>query len=788
MNTPETTRRRVLGMAAFGATGYGIIAVQDDQEPDGTIIYYPDCETTIVEGHWNEIYVNVGIVGPDGINNLFGSTTSDDDGVTEIHARELFGVDDSTEITINYVQLYNDRDQIAYSRSIHNDTDLDCELATTTGSPDDGSSNRFEIQAAPQARNLQYEFRTAGAVEAITQPDNIAAEPDGNDSINQNPDGTYRVAGITGQGESDTWSVAGNLTWFNTTGSTNEYTLLWNGQEIAPPDPESNRIEITTAPQSRNIRYEFIADGPIIPVTLPEETAAEPDGNDSITARDDGTFAVSGLTGAGASDTWLVDGELLEFNTLASEDEYTLLWNGEPRTDEDKDEDDNQEIEFLDCTTVRITGNFEEVMIGWSSYLPGFASHYTPVGSVSGTETINIADWSSDESASDRVVIDSVGAYTDGFDDSPDIHKENPRGEQCLDEARPDKPTVTVEDITRVNQSAYNVAFSYTNPNDIRLFAHGSFTTGRSPDTPPSELQPGQRTFSVTWRPESDDERLTWEFTPSGYGGRDAVSVATPPHGEVREEWTLTLPELRDKLDQFTPSEAEVTEPSGPAQSIELSNDTTDATITVHDDGTLTYEQEDAWWDVEAERDDLLRPQQTAISQVEPQSAARSKSAVQDVEQNGDTYTVTVTVESSGFGPQGAVMQLILRAVAPHLASYIIDFLPGSGSYSDFTISILQSIFTYWIRDLSAELQADTQSTGTETTTTSTESSPPTSLTDTGTTTTETPTTTTTETPTTTTETPTTTTTETPTTTEEDANEEEETTVGRRIIDWALRF
>lgn len=109
------------------------------------------------------------------------------------------------------------------------------------------------------------------------------------------------------------------------------------------------------------------------------------------------------------------------------------------RTKKSRGSSNRERIEFIDCTTVRVTGEFGTVMLYWSAYVPGIVTNQDPVGPVSGTRTITISDVEGvDGSIEDRAVIDAVGVFEGGFDSSPDLRKENPRLDACHDRADPE--------------------------------------------------------------------------------------------------------------------------------------------------------------------------------------------------------------------------------------------------------------------------------------------------------------------------------------------------------------
>lgn len=666
---------------------------------------------------------------------------------------------------------------------------------------------------------VEYEFAISGDIiktvdtGGLFSPSVVTKDADDQISNPDEYDGKL-VRGAT-QGGVDAYVFSGQLESFDST-NCGQFNVWLNGERQSacamnreypkgiPGDGTSlpNHIVIFGGGGSNVIYYEFSVSGEIEPSS---ESGGAPIADRYVSFNDDTPGRegdrISGQTArgavAGGGDAYRFSGDIVSFEIDGGAQVYL---NGEQVNPDDLGSDDgaddpSEAIEFIDCTTARVVGDYQEVMIYWSGYVPGIVTNLDSVGEVSGDTVIGLADlYGEDSDFENHVVLNSVELYKEkSFDGNPDIQKRNPNREACDERARPQKPSLSIEQITRTGQSTYDVTFGYTNPNDIVIFATNNFETGHSLDSPPDRLQPGQHTFTVTWQPERDDERLLWDFYPSGYGGQETVSVATPTHEEVREQWMWTVDELRNSIDEFAPSDAEVVSETNSSQTIRLSNGRTGATLTVYDDGTVTYENEDGWWDVDITREELVRSTEdvaNAQSMATPQSAAVSNSAVQSIDQAGDTYTITIAVDSQGFGQSPGLLQLVLEAVAPTLVSYIISLLPNSGSYSDFIISILRSIGTALITGIlaqSATITTErTTETESETTTKTTETTDEPAEDPTTTTATETPAAPTTETttPTTTTETPTTTTTtESTTTTSEVDQEEEETTVSNYLLD-----
>lgn len=194
-------------------------------------------------------------------------------------------------------------------------------------------------------------------------------------------------------------------------------------------------------------------------------------------------------------------------------------------------------VEFLDCDEVRITGDFSGAGFGIMHYLEYGAdgrtlSYGSSEGeSLNGTTVVNTTELSGHDEEGLRTVIDYVELSPSGGEP---VRVNNPEYEACLDEVRPEKPTVFVEGYERVDSGTYNVTFGYENPNDREIRVGTSFVEGTTADRSLDRLQPGRHTYTVTWTPEADDERLVWELNLRVFGYDDPIVTAeTLPASEV---------------------------------------------------------------------------------------------------------------------------------------------------------------------------------------------------------------------------------------------------------------
>lgn len=178
------------------------------------------------------------------------------------------------------------------------------------------------------------------------------------------------------------------------------------------------------------------------------------------------------------------------------------------------------------------------------------------------------------------------------------------KSENQSDPQNDGEPALSVESVVRVAESIYKVTFGYAIPGDVSV--EGSrFVTGNTSGHPPERLQPGRDTFTVEWQPESDEETLVWEATFRGEGSR---RVATSSARRVREQWTLSMVQLREQFDRFDPVELAVRSRGGSELTIHLHRDEASATFRIRDTGLVSYEIDGTWWEVAAAPEEMLPP------------------------------------------------------------------------------------------------------------------------------------------------------------------------------------
>ncbi|MHC3437675.1 DUF7282 domain-containing protein [Natrialbaceae archaeon A-gly3] len=228
------------------------------------------------------------------------------------------------------------------------------------------------------------------------------------------------------------------------------------------------------------------------------------------------------------------------------------------------DELPEPDVEFLSCTEAEVTGEVETVGYVQEFYLEeGFGNQIAapqfPWDELADGENATIVQigpegdaWIEDDGT--RIVqLEDEGAFPSTETGTASILRaielpgdeadpgdggvfgplvENPDGDDCLEQVRPDLPELAVEEIEPTTEGIV-VTFGYDNPNDASLFVESEFIEGTAADEPPIELEPGEETFTVEWTPETDEERLVWAVGMEDHGYDDPITVSTPTAGEI---------------------------------------------------------------------------------------------------------------------------------------------------------------------------------------------------------------------------------------------------------------
>jgi hypothetical protein len=125
------------------------------------------------------------------------------------------------------------------------------------------------------------------------------------------PDGTPMTAEEAASGTSSGSSSSGTTT---------------ESSDGGTDSPESGTVlELVAASGTSNVSYEFTVEGSVQKRTSAGDNAAED--NDTLTDNGDGTVTVSGVSGNGYGDSFLVDGVVTSMNL--DESQWTIRYGGE---------------------------------------------------------------------------------------------------------------------------------------------------------------------------------------------------------------------------------------------------------------------------------------------------------------------------------------------------------------------------------------------------------------------------------------------------------------------------
>ncbi|OAQ54743.1 hypothetical protein HTG_04045 [Natrinema mahii] len=273
-----------------------------------------------------------------------------------------------------------------------------------------------------------------------------------------------------------------------------------------------------------------------------------------------------------------------------------------------------------------------------------------------GTIVFEIGDERNVTTDGDEVTVEvpdygTFGTYISGIS-SPEavpfasIDHPNPDLEACDDEARPELPSLSLEETAPTGDGdAIAVTFGYENPNDAAVAASSEFVEGTTADEPPSGFDPGENEVTVEWTPESDDERLVWLADFANHGYEEPVTVATPPAGEIRPSepaaFDVSIASVTDPVtqDDEVDVDADIENVGGEAGTQE---------VTLAIDGTV----------VDTESVSLEAGESGAVSLTADAAGLSPGDRAVAVATANETAETTVTVEESGEPATVAVTDL----------------------------------------------------------------------------------------------------------------------------------
>nr|WP_240147494.1 PKD domain-containing protein [Halorussus sp. JP-T4] len=209
------------------------------------------------------------------------------------------------------------------------------------------------------------------------------------------------------------------------------------------------------------------------------------------------------------------------------------------------------EIEFVDESAVRVTGDFAAVNLTTVSF--------TADGKQTTTHTFeNVSNETLLTPSVDAAwgpVTKEAAAYENASDDDATLSSQNPDFAGQLDQVRPEKVSTFVDSANETGNGTYEVTFGYVNPNDHAMNASESaFTAGNTSDQPPAQFAPGRNTFTATWTPESNESNLVWRTDLSNFGYTPSTATSPTPDqiadGEMPPTADLSVESNTVKVDE----------------------------------------------------------------------------------------------------------------------------------------------------------------------------------------------------------------------------------------------
>ncbi|WP_276301001.1 PKD domain-containing protein [Halorussus lipolyticus] len=304
----------------------------------------------------------------------------------------------------------------------------------------------------------------------------------------------------------------------------------------------------------------------------------------------------------------------------------TLTWtetDGETHTETTTiDVVARQNVTYLNATAVKVTGSFDSVDLTYGFYTQsGYGQSHKVVEDISGPTVITVPD---DEGVN-GTMINLVSAYESSQAD-PVLQKQNPRRDYYAETIEPEPVTISVESVEETGEGTYNVTFGYDNPNEEVLDIPNSTLSGNVTGDAPTTFESSDHTVTVTWTPDSDDERATWTLNRSRFD-QSTVTASTPPASEVGDDSDTTAPDA-----------ALVAVPS--FGSVEETEFVFNASESADDRGIAAYH-----WDLDADGEFETTTTESRVATTYSEPGRREVAVmVEDAAGNTDTATTNVSV------------------------------------------------------------------------------------------------------------------------------------------------
>ena len=215
---------------------------------------------------------------------------------------------------------------------------------------------------------------------------------------------------------------------------------------------------------------------------------------------------------------------------------------------------------------------------------------------------------------------------------------------QTAESTAPAEP-IYVENIVRRSQDSYDVTFNYGNGSGLRLDG-SQFVEGNASVEPPQQFGGNGSRFTVRWVPENETTRLVWQLRVQDDGTR---RVATPPLSQVREQWTLSLAELKEKFAQNNPSGLTVRTGADSRRTMYLRGNDAGGMFRIWTDGLVSYQDNEGWWEVAVDPEVLVPgSQKTNVADV--QANNQYTFSVKNSPYDGSQWLSTLLRQGSHWG------------------------------------------------------------------------------------------------------------------------------------------
>ncbi|UPV73845.1 PKD domain-containing protein [Halorussus limi] len=197
-----------------------------------------------------------------------------------------------------------------------------------------------------------------------------------------------------------------------------------------------------------------------------------------------------------------------------------------------------QNVTYINGTAVKVNGTYAAVDLTLGYYTEsGYGQSRYVEENVSGTTVIHVEE----DHGINGTIVNLVELHEDEFPGEAEYQKENPRLDYYAETIEPRPVTVSVDNVSEVENGTYEVTFAYDNPNEETLSMPNSTFSGNVSVQAPENFESGEHNFTATWTPETADDRATWTLNRSRFGQSD-VSAQTPTAGELNGSEDTTAP------------------------------------------------------------------------------------------------------------------------------------------------------------------------------------------------------------------------------------------------------